>query len=134
MIPTHNTTGPLKITYLERFRDFVTNGTCRLRSLDLVDEMKTVAREGDSIKAPGTMKDDRVLSSAFAIHVWETGLRRMLMTARRTRDAEAARKRLSIVDQVQLYNTNQLGAFFDQKRRIRVAAQRAAIRQAWRYR
>lgn len=128
------TTGPLKITFLERFRDFVTNETCRLRSLELVDEMKTVAREGDSIKAPGTMKDDRVLSSAFAVHVWETGLRRMLMTQRRTREAEAARKRLSIVDQVQLYNTNQLGAFFQQKQRLRVQAQRAALKQTWRYR
>lgn len=128
------TTGPLKITFLERFRDFVTNGTCRLRSADLVDEMKNVAREGDTIAAPGTMKDDRVLSSSFAVHVWESGLRRMLMTQKRTREAEAARKRLSIVDQVALYNSNQLGNFFEQKRRVRVQQQRMAVRQTWRYR
>jgi hypothetical protein len=128
------TTGPLKITFLERMRDFVTNGTCKIRSIELVDEMKTVAREGDSIKAPGNMKDDRVLSASFAIHAWETGLRKMLMTQKRTREAEAARKRLSIVDQVQLFQQNQLAAFFDQKRRVRVAAARQAIRQTWRYR
>lgn len=128
------TTGPLKITFLERFRDFMTNGTCRLRSIDLVDEMKSVAREGDSIRAPGNMKDDRVLSASFAIHVWETGLRKLLMTQRRTRDAEAAKKRLSIVDQVALYNNNQLNTFFAQKHRIRVEQQRAMIKQAWRYR
>lgn len=128
------TTGPLKITFLERFRDFVTNGTCRLRSADLVDEMKNIAREGDTIAAPGTMKDDRVLGSSFAVHVWESGLRRMLMTQKRTREAEAARKRLSIVDQVALYNSNQLGNFFEQKRRVRVQQQRMAVRQTWRYR
>lgn len=128
------TTGPLKITFLERMRDFVTNGTCRIRSLDLVDEMKTVAREGDSIKAPGNMKDDRVLSASFAIHAWETGIRKSLMTQKRTREAEAARKRLSIVDQVQLFQQNQLAAFFDQKRRVRVQQQRMAIKQAWRFR
>lgn len=128
------TTGPLKITFLERMRDFVTNGTCRVRSVDLVGEMKSVAREGDTIAAPGGMKDDRVLSSAFALHVWESGLRRALMSQKRTREAEAARKRLSIVDQVALYNSNQLGNFFEQKRRVRVQQQRMAVRQAWRYR
>lgn len=128
------TTGPLKITFLERMRDFVTNGTFRIRSLDLVEEMKTIAREGDSIKAPGSMKDDRVLASSFGIHIWETGVRKQLVTQRRTRDAEAARKRMSIVDQAALFHQNQLQNFFGQKHRIRIQEQRMAIRQTWRYR
>jgi hypothetical protein len=128
------TTGPLKITFMERMRDFVTNEMFHIRSIDLIDEMKTVAREGDSIKAPGSMKDDRVLAAAFAVHVWETGVRKNLMTMRRTRDAEAARKRLSITDQVSLFQQNQLQAFFDQKRRVRAQAQSVAVRQRWRYR
>ena len=51
---------------MERFRDFVSNGKCRIRSLALIEEMKTVARDGDSIEAPGNMKDDRVIASALA--------------------------------------------------------------------
>lgn len=128
------TTGPLKITFLERMRDFTTNGTFHIRSLDLIEEMKTIAREGDSIKAPGSMKDDRVLAASFAIHIWETGTRKTLMSQRRTREAEAARKRMSIVDQASLFHQNQLQSFFSSKQRVRAQEMRMAVRQSWRYR
>ena len=128
------TTGPLKVTFLERMRDFVSNGMFRIRSMELIEEMKTIAREGDSIKAPGSMKDDRVLAAAFAIHCWETGPRKQLMGQKRTRESEAARKRLSITDQVYLFQQNQLTRFFDQKRRVRIVNQQQAMKQSWRYR
>lgn len=128
------TTAALKITFMERLRDAVSSGKLRVRSMDLVEEMKTIAREGDTIKAPGSMKDDRVLAAAFAVHCWETGPRRLLMAANRTRDSEAARKRLTIVDQVNLYQANQLQHFFDTKRRARVNVQRELTRRSWRYR
>lgn len=128
------TTGPLKVMFLERLRDFVTNESFRIRSIDLIDEMKTVAREGDSIRSPGSMHDDRVLAAAFAVHVWETGTRKQMIVSQRSREAEAARKRLSITDQVALFQQNQLKAFFDQKKRVRVQQQRMALKQTWRYR
>lgn len=128
------TTTQIKITLLERMRDFVVNGKFRIRSIDLLDEMKTIAREGDTIKAPGSMKDDRVLASAFAVHCWETGPRKSLIAANRTREAELARKRMSIVDQVSLFQQNQLQQFFAQKTRMRVQQRQAVVRQAWRYR
>jgi hypothetical protein len=128
------TTQQTKILFMERMRDFVSNGMFHIRSLDLIDEMKTIAREGDSIKAPGSMKDDRVLAAAFAVHCWETGPRKQLMTQRRTREAEAARKRLSIVDQASLFQQNMLSSFFDQKRRARIAERQLAMRAAWRSR
>ena len=109
-----------KITILERMRDFVSNGMLHIRSMSLIDEMKTIAREGDSIKAPGNMKDDRVLAMALAVHCWEDRARKTLIQQKRTRQAEEARKTLSIVDQVSLFQQNQLTAFFDQKRRERV--------------
>jgi len=102
--------------------------------MELVEEMKTIAREGDTIKAPGSMKDDRVLAAAFAVHCWETGPRRILMASNRTRDAEASRKRLTIVDQVNLYQSNQLQHFFAQKRRARLDTQRELMKRSWRYR
>ena len=126
------TTAALKITFMERLRDFVSNGMFRIRSMDLVGEMKSIAREGDTIKAPGSMKDDRVLAAAFAINCWETGPRRILMASNRTRESEAARQRLTVVDQVNLYQANQLQHFFAQKRRVRVDAQRALAKRSWR--
>lgn len=126
------TTAALKITFMERLRDFVSNGMFRIRSMDLVGEMKSIAREGDTIKAPGSMKDDRVLAAAFAINCWETGPKRLLMAASRTRETEVARQRLTITDQVNLYQQNQLQYFFSRKARDRMAGQREQTRRSWR--
>src|SRR6202000_3063844 len=60
----------------EELRGFVSNGHLRIRSHDLIEEMKTVARDGDSIAAEGNMKDDRVLAAAMAGHCWDSKLRR----------------------------------------------------------
>ena len=122
-----------KITYMERLRDFVTNNSFHIRSAELIREMATITREGDTIKAPGHMKDDRVLAAAFAVHCWETGPRRSLVQNKRTREAEAAKRRTSILDQVNLFNNNKLQDFFAAKKRARMMQQRAVVRQAWRY-
>ena len=127
------TTPLLKVRFMERLRDFTSNGMFHIRSMDLVKEMATIAREGDTIKAPGTMKDDRTLAAAFAIHCWESGPRKLLMGMNRTREAEVARKRLTIVDQVNLYQNNQLQHFFDQKRRARMDIRRQQMHKDWRY-
>jgi hypothetical protein len=122
----------LKITILERLRDFISNGMLHVRSMATIDEMKTIAREGDTIGAPNSMKDDRVIALALAVHYWETGPRKLLINQRRTREAEAAKKRLSINDQVYLFQQNQLQAFFDSKRGQRVREQQMMRRAAWR--
>ena len=124
----------LKIQYMERLRDFVSNGMFRIRSIDLIEEMKTIARDGDSISAPSSMRDDRVMSAAFAIHCWESGPRRQLIAGKRTRAAEEARQRLTIVDQAALYNQNLLDTFFSKKRIVRNQEQAILNRQRWRYR
>jgi hypothetical protein len=123
-----------KIMILERLRDFVSTGKLHIRSAALVEEMKYVARDGDSISAPQSMRDDRVLAMAFAAYYWDTKIKNNLITQRRTREAEAAKKRASIVDQVALFNRNHLDMFFAQKRATRVVQQRVAMRNAWRYR
>lgn len=127
------TTNRLKVTLFERLRDQVTSGVLQIRSRDLVEEMKRVARDGDSIGAPENQRDDRVVAIALAVHNWEERARRELMRNKRTREAEVARKRLSLVDQVKLFHTNQLGAFFDRKRVARVAEQRDLQYQQWRH-
>jgi hypothetical protein len=57
-----------------------------------------------------------------------------LINTNRTRDAEAARQRLTLTDQVYLFQQNQLSQFFKAKRIERMTAQRFAQRNAWRYR
>ncbi len=132
MIPTHNTTGPLKVTIMERLRDFVSNGQMRIKSADVIKEMSTVAREGDVIKAPGQLKDDRVLALALALHCWEGSTRKQLIVQRRTREAEAAKRNRSVVDQVRLFNGNMMEGFFKQKSAVRQMERQLAMRMAWR--
>jgi hypothetical protein len=122
-----------KIMILERMRDFVSTGKLRIRSAALIEEMKTIAREGDSISAPQSMRDDRVISAALASYYWDTKIRNLMITSRRTREAEMAKQRASIVDQVALFNRNHLDMFFGQKKAVRAVQQRQVARNAWRY-
>jgi len=122
----------LKVTVMERLRDFVGNGKLRVRSHSLLTEMKSVAREGDSISAPRGMRDDRTFAMALAVHYWETKVVTPLIAQRRTREAEIARRRLSIVDQVSLFNQNHLDMFFSQKRTSRNTLRQQMLRQSWR--
>jgi len=123
-----------KIMIMERLRDFVSTGKMRIRSAALVEEMKTVAREGDSIGAPQSTRDDRVVAAAMASYYWDTKIKNIMISRRQTREAEQARKRASIVDQVALFNRNHLDMFFKQKQATRTVQQRVAMRNAWRYR
>jgi hypothetical protein len=127
------TSTKLKILILERLRDFVSNGKFRIRSAAMIEEMKAIAREGDTIGVPQSMRDDRVIAAALASYYWDTKIKNNMISQRRTREAEAAKKRASIVDQVALFNRNRLDMFFAQKRAVRAVQQRAAVRNAWRY-
>lgn len=128
------TTTNTKVMLMNRLRDFISNGSLHVRSMDAIDEMKKVEQDGDTIAAPGAMKDDRVVALGLATHCWESMVRPNLISGRRTRLAEEAKKRLSITDQVYLFQQNQLSAFFDQKKRVRSQEQMLAARARWRYR
>jgi hypothetical protein len=127
------TTTPLKVTFMERLRDFTSNGMLHIRSTNLIEEMMTIARDGDSIGAPQSMKDDRVVALDLAVYYWETRKRSSLITGHKTREAEAARKRMSIVDQVTLFNQNTLKGYFEGRNKDRAMARIQAARQNWRY-
>lgn len=126
------TTSQLKITLMERLRDFIHSGILHVRSMEAIEEMKAVKREGDSISAPATQYDDRVVAMALGCYYWDTRIRLNLLGQNRTREADAARERASIVDQVGLYSKNMLTAFFGDKRQVRIMQQRAAMRAQWR--
>lgn len=116
------TTTRTKVQYMERLRDFVSAGLIYLRSFDTLEEMKAITREGDTIKAAGTKKDDRVLALAFAVHCWEEKVRRLLITQKRTRQAEASRG-LDVRDVMTMFNTNMLDSYWKDKRVARVREQ-----------
>jgi hypothetical protein len=123
-----------KVMIMEQLRDSASSGKMHIRSMDLIEEMRSISREGDSISAPQSMRDDRVIAAALASYYWDTKIRNLMITTRRTREAEMAKQRASIVDQVALFNRNHLDMFFKQKQGARVIAQRQAMRNAWRYR
>lgn len=128
------TTPQNKVGLMERLRDFTGNGMIRVRSKETLEEMKSVTREGAVIKAQGSKKDDRVMAMAFTVKCWEDQVRRSMMTQRRTRENEIAKRTMTVTDQVAIFQRNQLEQFFKSKAVVRVAQQRMARRAAWRYR
>lgn len=132
MVPTHNTTGPNKVGLMERLRDFLTNGGLIVRSRDAIEEMRSITRDGDSIKAEGSDHDDRVLALAFAILCWEQHERRKLINANRTYKIERARASMTLGDQYQLLSKHQLNRYFKSKEAGRRAMELEAKRLAWR--
>ena len=56
-----------------------------------------------------------------------------LLSQKRTRESEAARRRLSIVDQVTLFNQNNLDDFFKRKAAVRGHARMLAMRNQVRF-
>lgn len=127
------TNSQLKLTLFERLRDVASNGKLRIRSEFAIQEMKRVTREGESVGAPGRQLDDRVVALALANYYWESRIRQPMIASNRTRQVEAERSRMSVVDRTALFNQNSLAQFFAVKRAERVSTQRAMRREAWRY-
>jgi hypothetical protein len=123
-----------KIMIMEELRGFVSNGHLRIRSSDLIEEMKTIARDGDTIAGEGSGEhDDRVVAMALATHYWDARIRRNLIVQKRTREAERVKKMRSVVDQTAMFHQNMLAQFMGQKQQSRIQSQRLAMRQAWRF-
>jgi len=115
---------------MEDLRNFVSNGLLRVRSLSAIEEMKNVSRDGDSIGAQGSMHDDRVFSLGLSCYYWKNAIRQALISGRRTREAEAAKKRLSITDQVYLFQQSMMSDFMARKQTDR--RQQAQAARNWR--
>lgn len=128
------TNSRLKVAVMERLRDFTTNGMLYLRSAELIEEMRTITREGDSIEAQGSKKDDRVMACGLAVRCWEERVRKAMIGQRKTRESEIARRRLTIRDKTNMYNDYMLTSFMAGKRMARTREQIAARKATWRYR
>ena len=126
------TTTQLKVMIFERLRDFSNNGILHLRSTETIEEMKSIRRDGDTIKAAGKKKDDRAFTLAMGCYAWDTKLRPQLIAQNRTKAADEAKNRLSMEDQYNIFRRHQLGAFFKRKESERGQVRRAAVRRTWR--
>jgi hypothetical protein len=126
------TTPQNKVGLLERLRDFVHSGLLWVRSLDTLEEMRTISREGDTIEAQGSAKDDGVVSMALGVRNWDQTVRTQLIRQKRTRESEEMKKRMTIRDQIQMYNQSMFDQFLAGRQRIRRQGVVAARRASWR--
>jgi hypothetical protein len=85
----HWTTTPSnKVEVMEFMKGLYNNGILNVRSLDALDEMSRVVRDGKKVQGEGDTRDDRPMALALACHAWESGERKRLKALGRTREVE----------------------------------------------
>ncbi len=87
-LTTHST----KERMLNYFKDYFERQMMEVRSLDLLEEMKGIVREGGSIGAPGRGKDDRVIASALAAVAYAEQVQPRLMAQKITRSTSKSQE------------------------------------------
>lgn len=114
-----------KVRIMERLRDFTDNGMLKIRSMETLQEMRSVTRDGDSIAAQGSNKDDRVMALGLGIRCWEERVRRTMSVGQRTREREWARLRLTPEDKYKMFTSYQFQKFLGEKNLLRAREARA---------
>ncbi|NBW08750.1 MAG: hypothetical protein EBR82_12075 [Caulobacteraceae bacterium] len=84
------TTQSTKERMMSYMKDFFERQMMNIYSMDCLDEMKTIVRDGGSILAPGRNKDDRVIASALAVVAFAEQLQPRLIMSRETRAVSKA--------------------------------------------
>jgi hypothetical protein len=80
------TTSASKERMLSYMKDCFERGMLAVYSLDLLEEMKTIVREGGTIEASGRNKDDRVIAAALAVAAFSEQVQPRLISQRITKD------------------------------------------------
>ena len=73
------TTDRIKDSYMSMFRDNFERNIFVPHSRFLLDEMKTIVRDGTWVGAEGNGKDDRVIGGALSVLAWNQQLRQRLI-------------------------------------------------------
>ena len=84
------TTSSSKERMLSYMKDYFERGMMDIYSLDTIDEMKTIVREGGTIEASGRNKDDRVIACALACAAYAEQLQPRLTAIKHTRAVSRA--------------------------------------------
>ena len=80
------TTSASKERMLSYMKDYFERGMMTVVSTELIDEMKTIVRDGASILASGRNKDDRVMATALACAAFAEQLQHRLVAQKITRN------------------------------------------------
>jgi len=80
------TTSQTKERMLSYMKDYFERNMMAVYSTELIDEMKTIVREGSSIQATGRNKDDRVMASALACAAFAEQVQPKLINMKVTRE------------------------------------------------
>jgi hypothetical protein len=80
------TTGPSKERMLNYMKDYFERGMLKVKSMELIEEMKTITRQGGGIAASGRNKDDRVIATALACAAYAEQVQPRLIALRMTRE------------------------------------------------
>ena len=67
-------------------KDYFERGMMAIYSTELIDEMKTIVRDGSSIEATGRNKDDRVMAAALACAAFAEQVQPKLINMKITRE------------------------------------------------
>ena len=86
------TTSQTKERMLSYMKDYFERGMMAVYSLDLIEEMKTIVRDGASIEASGRNKDDRVIASALAAAAFAEQLQPRLIAQKITRQVSRSQE------------------------------------------
>ena len=81
------TTPATKETFMSMYKDCFERGLMTVRSPELLDEMKSIVRDGGSISAFGRGKDDRVMATGLATAAYCIQVQKNLIMRRLTREA-----------------------------------------------
>ena len=73
---------------LSYYKDYFERDMMIVKSEDLLEEMKTIRRDGGSISAPGRSKDDRVMAAGLAAAAYAEQVQPQLIARRITRDLQ----------------------------------------------
>jgi hypothetical protein len=79
------TTSATKERMLSYMKDYFERGMMDIFSMELIEEMKTIVRDGGSIQATGRNKDDRVIAAALAVAAFAEQVQPRLIAQKVTR-------------------------------------------------
>jgi len=86
------TTSTSKERMLAYFKDYFERGMMRIRSIECLEEMKSIVREEGAIAAPGRGKDDRVIGCGLAAAAFAEQIQPRLIQAQVTRFTSKAQE------------------------------------------
>jgi hypothetical protein len=84
------TTSATKERMLSYMKDLFERGMLAVYSIDTIEEMKTIVRDGGSIEASGRNKDDRVIATALAAAAFSEQVQPRLIQMKITRAVSRA--------------------------------------------